>query len=117
MNPEECVYRSDILLSVDPDGLFLACTGFQWDDGNVDKDWVLHRVEFWEAEEIFFNQPLILRQDPEHSLSEPRYFALGRTDAGRHLFVSFTIRLTLIRVISARDMTRRELQAYGKAKA
>jgi len=101
---------------VDPDEILDSCSGFQWDEGNLDKNWVLHRVAFWEAEEIFFNQPLILRSDPGHSSSESRYLALGRTDSGRHLFVSFTVRLSLLRIISARDMTRREFQAYAKAK-
>lgn len=86
--------------------------GFDWDEGNLEKNLEKHSVSFWEAEETFFNQPLVVRFDEAHSSSEPRFFALGRTDAGRRLFVAFTLRNSLIRVISTRDMTRRELAAY-----
>ncbi len=89
-----------------------AASGFEWDEGNLEKNLEKHGVAFWEAEEAFFNQPLVVRLDEAHSGSEPRFYALGRTDAGRRLFVGFTLRETLIRVISTRDMTRRELAAY-----
>jgi uncharacterized DUF497 family protein len=88
------------------------CTGFQWDDGNLGKNWDKHNVSDEEAEEVFFNDPLVAGADTRHSKRERRYFALGQTDAGRRLFVAFTIRKTLIRVISARDMTRREQRVY-----
>lgn len=91
--------------------------GFEWDSGNVEKNWHLHRVAFWEAEEVFLNEPLVLRSDPKHSGSEPRYLALGQTDGGRLLFVSFTVRHPLIRVISARDMNHKEARAYERTKA
>jgi uncharacterized DUF497 family protein len=94
-----------------------GCTGFDWDEGNLEKNWQNHRVPFWEAEEVFFNDPLLVRTDREHSASEARYLALGQADSGRGLFISFTIRGELIRVISARDMTRKELRAYEQAKA
>lgn len=90
-----------------------AASGFDWDAGNLEKNLEKHGVAFWEAEEIFFNRPLVVRLDEEHSAAEEaRFYALGRTDAGRRLFVGFTFRETLIRVISARDMTRRELAVY-----
>jgi len=88
------------------------CVGFEWDDGNEGKNWEKHSVSDAECEEIFFNDPLVASTDSEHSQAEPRYLALGRTDAGRHLFVAFTIRRDLIRVIPARDMTKRELRSY-----
>ena len=94
-----------------------GCTGFDWDDGNLEKNWDRHRVPFWEAEEVFFNEPLVVSSDRKHSAAEPRYLALGQADSGRRLFISFTVRKSLIRVISARDMTRRELKAYEQAKA
>lgn len=94
-----------------------SCTGFDWDDGNLEKNWERHRVPFWEAEEIFFNEPLVIKADKEHSKQEARYLALGQTDSGRLLFVAFTIRRSLIRVISARDMTRKEVQTYEQTKA
>lgn len=94
-----------------------GCTGFDWDDGNVDKNWDLHRVTFWEAEEVFFNEPLVIRTDPARLGGESRFVALGRTDSGRLLFLSFTVRRSFIRIISARDMTRRESNTYEHTKA
>jgi uncharacterized DUF497 family protein len=88
------------------------CTGFEWDEGNQGKNLDRHDVTDAECEEIFFNDPLIAGTDPKHSKRERRYFALGQTDAGRLLFVAFTIRKTNIRVISARDMTKAELRKY-----
>ncbi len=94
-----------------------GCSGFDWDEGNVDKNRELHHVAFWEAEEVFFNEPLVIRADPAHSGGENRFVALGRTDSGRLLFLSFTGRRTFIRIISARDMTRREANTYEHTKA
>jgi uncharacterized DUF497 family protein len=95
-----------------PDNPFVSCEGFDWDEGNVDKNWKDHGVAFWEAEEVFFNRPLILQPDPAHSLKEDRYYVLGKTNADRLLFVVFTIRKNLIRVISVRDMSRKERRIY-----
>jgi len=97
------------------DDTLKGCTGFDWDDGNLEKNWELHRVPFWEAEEIFFNEPLVMA-DKEHSKKESRYLALGQADSGRRLFISFTVRRSLIRVISARDMTRTEVRTYEQSK-
>jgi len=93
----------------------LNCTGFQWDKGNAEKSSLKHGVSNIECEEIFFNQPLLATEDTEHSWVEQRYHALGRTDEGRLLFVSLTIRKDLIRVISARDMSRKERTVYEEA--
>jgi len=82
-------------------------TGFQWDEGNIDKNLFKHDVENWECEQIFFNEPLIILYNPEHSLSENRWAAFGKTDADRLLTVIFTRRGKLLRVISARDMNRK----------
>jgi uncharacterized protein len=92
-------------------------TGFEWDDGNVGKNWELHRVSQTESEQAFFNRPVLVAADERHSDQEPRYAALGRTNAGGHLVVVFTARGTLIRVISARDMSRRERRVYEGARA
>lgn len=102
---------------MEPDDLLAGCTGFDWDEGNLEKNWERHRVPFWEAEEVFFNEPLVVLPDRKHSGSEPRYVALGQTDSGRRLFLSFTVRGSLVRVISARDMTRKELRTYEQSKA
>ncbi len=90
------------------------CKGFQWDEGNLDKNWYLHQVANGECEEVFFNLPFIVASDTKHSKKEQRYYALGRTDADRWLFIAFTIREDLIRVISARDMNQREMRKYGE---
>ena len=90
------------------DDRFSSCEGFDWDEGNVDKNWQEHGVAFWECEEAFFNEPLVVQTDTSHSLREERYYALGQANSGRKLFVVFTFRNNLIRVISAREMTRKE---------
>ena len=89
------------------------CTGFDWDAGNSDKTWRKHRVSDDECEEMFFNQPVVVRAEHSHSGGEARYYALGQTDRGRRLFVAFTLRRKLNRVISARDMNRNEREVYG----
>ena len=91
-----------------------AWTGFDWDAGNREKN-VKHRVSDDECEEVFFNLPLVLDSDEAHSQHEDRYYVLGQTHAGRNLFVALTMRGTQIRVISARDMTRKERRAYDEA--
>jgi uncharacterized DUF497 family protein len=92
------------------------CTGFQWDEGNSEKNWEKHRVSRFECEQLFFNEPLLVVQDAEHSQDESRYYALGQTNRERKLFVVLTIRNDLIRVISARDMSRRERRYYENVK-
>lgn len=89
------------------------CEGFDWDRGNFQKNWLKHDVTPFECEQIFFNHPLIVFPDEPHSSKEARSYALGQTDAGRRLFVAFTVRKRSIRVISARDMSRREREAYN----
>ncbi|MCA9938111.1 MAG: BrnT family toxin [Anaerolineales bacterium] len=92
-------------------------TGFEWDDGNQTKNWIAHQVSPSESEEVFFNQPLMLADDVAHSVSEKRYYVLGQSNQGRCLFVAFTIRNDRIRVISARDMSRKERQIYAEVAA
>jgi len=93
----------------------IRCTGFQWDEGNTDKSWLRHKVSWTECEEAFFNNPLLVLMDERHSGTEKRYYALGKTNAARLLFVAFTLRGDLIRVVSAREMSRRERKEYGNA--
>ena len=99
---------------VKPRDMLAECTGFQWDDGNECKNWEKHEVSRTECEQIFFNQPLIIKRDSDHAKMEPRYYALGRTDFDRLLFAAFTVRKNLIRIISARDMTPSEKARYRK---
>jgi len=87
---------------------------FDWDEGNRDKN-LKHDVESWECEQVFFNEPLVILDDPKHSIAEHRLAALGRTDAGRTLVIVFTMREERLRVISARDMNRKERQYYEQA--
>jgi uncharacterized protein len=91
--------------------------GFDWDSGNSRKSADKHDVSQAEAESVFFNDPLILVEDGKHSEREPRFNALGKTAKDRLLHVTFTLRqnATLIRVISARDMHRKERKAYEQA--
>lgn len=91
-------------------------TGFDWDAGNSRKN-DQHGVSMAEAEQVFFNAPVLMLPDPAHSHTEPRYHALGKTIEGRRLHVTFTLRDdgTLIRVISARDMHRKERAHYEQA--
>lgn len=91
------------------------CTGFDWDDGNLDKNWLLHQVSTAEAEEAFFNRPFIVAPDAKHSRHEQRFAALGITARGRRLTLVFTVRGTLVRVSSVRDMSRQERRMYEKA--
>ena len=103
------VYRCHILPGMaDLHERLARATGFEWDAGNAAKSWSKHQVTQPECEQVFFNAPLVLAADPDHSGAEARFFALGRTDAGRRLLVVFTLRGTLVRVISARPMSRRE---------
>lgn len=93
---------------IDPNEL----TGFDWDTGNRDKNWQKHRVSPGECEEVFFNLPLLLQDDPGHSKAEARFLVLGHTNSGRLLFIAFTVRKDKIRVISARNMSQKERGLY-----
>ena len=111
-----------------------AITGFDWDKGNKQKNWEKHGVDFHssalltegrtqsvaernkrtflECEEVFFNRPLMVGDDSKYSIQENRYFVLGRSNAGRTLFLVITVRSDRVRVISARDQSRKERQVY-----
>lgn len=89
-----------------------GCEGFQWDAANSGKIWERHRVAPTECEELFFNRPLVFGKDEEHLAEEERMYGLGQSDAGKLLFVAYTIRGRVIRVISARDMSRKERRIY-----
>ena len=89
---------------------------FQWDEGNARKSFDKLSVSQAEAEQVFFNEPLLVVEDVKHSRLEPRFHALGVTNSGHQLHVTFTLRRenTKIRVISARDMHSKERSRYGK---
>lgn len=90
---------------------------FEWDAGNSAKSWKKHSVRPTECEELFGERRLLVSEDLAHSAREPRHFALGQTRAGRQLLVEFTIRGQRLRVVSARDMSRKERSVYEKARA
>ena len=95
----------------------MSIVGFEWDAGNERKN-DKHGVSMAEAEQVFFNAPLLLLlDDAAHSQSESRFHALGHSDDGRLLHLTFTLRRSgeLIRVISARDMHRKERMIYEQA--
>ncbi len=94
--------------------IFEQFSGFHWDRGNRDKNLIKHHVENWECEQVFFNRPLLVLDDPTHSVSENRWVAFGKTDTDRFLVVIVTKRNDLIRIISARDMNRREREFYDE---
>jgi len=91
-------------------------TGFDWDDGNAGKN-EKHGVSPADAEQVFFNAPLIVVADVRHSEREARLHALGKSNEGRQLHITFTLRDAgqKIRVISARDMHRKEKAFYEQA--
>ena len=99
---------------VKPTKILANCTGFEWDQGNITKNWQRHDVSTFECEQILFNQPIIIKRDKEHSQYENRYQALGRTNMNRLLFAVFTVRGDKIMIISARDMTAAETERYLK---
>ncbi|MCJ7666651.1 MAG: BrnT family toxin [Actinobacteria bacterium] len=88
------------------------CTGFQWDKGNIEKNWLKHGVSSSECEQVFFNLPLVSYEDIKHSEEENRYYTLGKTDTNRFLFIVFAVREDQVRIISARDMNKKERQVY-----
>jgi uncharacterized DUF497 family protein len=91
-------------------------TGFDWDEGNARKN-EKHNVSMAEAEQVFFNAPLLVLEDSKHSNQEPRFHALGKSDEKRLLHMTFTLRQAgeKIRIISARDMHKKEREIYEKA--
>ena len=90
------------------------CIGFEWDVGNHAKNVQKHAVSKQECEQVFFNIPLLEYEDAEHSRVERRMYVLGKTDENRKLFIAFTVRNKLIRVISARDMSKKERKIYER---
>jgi hypothetical protein len=95
---------------------FFNIEGFDWDKGNIDKNWLRHKVSSVEIEEVFFNEPLLISFDKTHSQNESRFATLGITNEIRKLFIVFTIRKNKIRIISARDMSRKERKVYENYK-
>lgn len=87
---------------------------FEWDKGNSDKNWIKHKIKNKEAEEVFFDENKVTFPDVLHSGREERYRIIGKTRSGRLLFVVFTIRKKVIRIISVRDINKKEVILYEK---
>ena len=96
--------------------LLAQATGFEWDAGNAGKVETRHNVLPAECEQAFFAEPFLVSFDEAHSKTEPRWQALGSTSTGRWLFIVFTVRSTLIRVVAARDMNKKERSRYAEVK-
>lgn len=90
----------------------LTIEGFDWDQGNSEKNWIKHRVNKQECEEVFFNKPLRIFDDHVYSRTEKRFGALGKSNTGRRLAVVFTVRNNMIRIISARDQGKKDRKIY-----
>lgn len=86
---------------------------FDWDKGNLHKNRLKHNVTKQECEEVFFNEPIVIFDDPIHSFEEKRYRVLGRTDMERTLALIFTFRTNKIRIISVRDQSRKERHYFN----
>ena len=91
---------------------FPESKSFDWDQGNINKNWDRHGVHHLECEEIFFNEPIVRQVEKRGVSQEECVSALGMTNEGRFLFVVFTIRSGRIRVVSARDMNKKERKIY-----
>ncbi len=92
--------------------ILAKCSGFEWDEHNSEKIKRRHDVTPVECEQVFFNLPVIAGDDEKHSETENRFYVLGQTDSRRLLFLVFTVRKDKLRVISARDMNKKERRAY-----
>lgn len=88
---------------------------FEWDEGNIKKNEIKHKISYKECEQVITNSPVIF-EDIKHSKIEKRYQCLGKTYSNKFIFISFTIRNLKVRVISARPMGRKEKKNYEKTK-
>lgn len=92
----------------------IKLSSFDWDKGNLNKNWKKHKITNEETEQIFFNEPLKVFEDLKHSKTEKRLVAYGKTDENRPLTVIFTLRQGKVRVISARNQSKKERRSYEK---
>ena len=89
---------------------------FEWDKGNINKNLKRHEVTNQGAEEVFSNDPKFIFEDTKHSVKEKRFGLFGQTNEGRKLSIIFTKRKDKVRIVTARDMSRKERKAYEKIK-
>ncbi len=85
---------------------------FDWDDSKAETNFIKHAVSFLEAVSVFDDEFSITFRDPDHSAGEERFVIIGHSQRGRLLFVSHADRDDRSRIISAREVTRRERKVY-----
>ncbi len=98
------------------DDIFKDIEGFEWDRGNIDKNWKKHAVTNKESEEVFADERFIFGKDAKHSTKEPRYLVYGKSESNRYLALAFTFRNNKIRIISSRLMNKKERTKYDQKK-
>ncbi len=94
--------------------LITRCSGFQWDEANLHPAGWLRAVSPGECEQVFFNRSIFAETGEEFPDAKRRFLVLGRTDAGRFLKLTIELNMDLIRIIAARDMSRRERKAFSR---
>ena len=85
---------------------------YDWDKGNIVKNLLKHGVTTVECEEVFGDDNKVVFADVKHSQREKQHIIIGKTKYSRLLYVVFTIRRKNVRVISARDLNRKEAHYY-----
>lgn len=85
---------------------------FEWDQNKASFNISKHGISFDEAKSVFDDPLYIDFFDPDHSIDEHRYIILGRSLNKRLLLVAYTEREDIIRIISARETSRKERRDY-----
>ena len=88
---------------------------FEWDEAKAAANLAKHGVSFDEAKTVFDDPLFVDFYDPEHSVDEHRYITLGESQQGRLLIVAYTGRDEVTRLISAREVTSTEREAYEES--
>lgn len=110
------MYMSDATIKIKDIStrIFENVVGFEWDTGNKSKNFIKHSIIDEECEEVFFDHDKKILRDILHSGTEDRYILIGKTKKHRLVFIAFTIRKNKVRIISARDLNKREYKLYEK---
>lgn len=94
------------------EGAILLLVRFEWDPRKAAHNSAKHGVSFEEAKTVFDDDLFLVFSDPDHSLEEQRFLIVGRSRQARLLVVVYTERAEVVRLISAREATRRERRTY-----
>ena len=106
------MYMSHATIKNEYGRILKEVSGFEWDAHNKEKSFIKHEVTNEECEETFFDYNKKIQKDNLHSINEKRYVLMGQTKQNRLLYIIFTIRKNKIRVISARDINKKERKLY-----